>query len=217
MSTTLRPSHIAAIAMSALLALSAPAPIAAAAAQGADATPAPTFTSAMTAEDAIAAATVSDGVLRFDMAENGLLFKFDPDFLHDGMPANGSGFVTRGYLYPAGTLTESNGVLADGSPEFPDQVLGEWVCRGWFIGEGAHATTGAWNATTQFYNFGGEVGTALLVSDGYELADVGVTYTRPVTGGTGPFVGADGEVSQTLLGFNASMGVNVQFEIHVGS
>ena len=66
------------------------------------------------------------------------MIAFDQDNVHeDGMPANGNAFITRGYIYPAGTLTESNGTLEDGSPEFPDLVLGEWVCRGWFVGEGA--------------------------------------------------------------------------------
>ena len=212
MPATRRPGWIAAIVLPIVLVLSALVQAGGARAQDAAATPVPL--APVAADEAIAAATEAEGMLRFDMAENATQFIFDPDFVHDdGMPANGSGFVTRGYLYPAGTLGESNGVLADGSPEFPDQVLGEWTCRGWFIGEGAHTTTGPWNVTTQMYNFGGEAGAATLVSDGYELADVGVAFSRAVTGGSGPFSGATGEAQQTLLGFNATMGVNIQFEI----
>ena len=170
--------------------------------------------SAPSAADAIAAATVSNGVLRFDVAENMNNFAWDPDLTYDdGMPAYGNSFITRGYIYPAGTLSESNGVNADGSPEFPDQVLGEWVCRGWFVGEGARTASGPMVITTQLYNFGGELGTAMIVSDGYELADVGVEIARAITGGTGRFVGASGEARQTFLGFNASEGVNLQYEL----
>jgi hypothetical protein len=174
--------------------------------------------SSMSGEEAIAAAIGPDGVLRFEVAENATQWVVDPDRAHDdGLPANGAAFVTRGYLYPAGTLTDRNGALPDGSPEVPDLVLGEWVCRGWFVGEGAHATTGAIVVTSQLYSFGGTLGEALLVSDGYELIDIGVAIDRAITGGTGPFLGADGAATQTLLGFNATMGVNLTVAIELVS
>jgi hypothetical protein len=172
--------------------------------------------SSLSAEESISAATAADGVLRFDMAEDGTHFVFDPDLTDgDGLPGYGTSFVTHGYIYPAGTLSESNGVNADGSPEFPDQVLGEWVCRGWFVGEGMRTTTGAMVVTTQLYSFGDAPGEAMLSSDGYELADVGVEVARAITGGTGSFVGAGGEARQILLGFNATEGVNLQYEIEL--
>jgi hypothetical protein len=168
----------------------------------------------MSAADAVAAVTASDGVLRFDVAENATKFVFDPDLTHDdGLPAYGDTFVTQGYIYPAGTLDESNGVNPDGSPEFPDQVLGQWICRGVFIGDGAHTTSGAWVITTQTHNFGAVDGEATVVSDGAEVADLGVSVDRAVIGGTGPFVGAGGTATQSLLGFNVVEGVNLQFEI----
>jgi hypothetical protein len=174
--------------------------------------------SLLSAEDSIAAATAFDGVLRFDVAEDGTHFVFDPDLTDgDGMPGYGTSFVTHGYLYPAGTLSESNGVNADGSPEFPDQVLGEWICRGWFVGEGMRTTTGAMVVTSQLYSFGDTPGEAMLSSDGYELADVGVEVARAITGGTGSFVGAGGEARQILLGFNATEGVNLQYELELES
>jgi hypothetical protein len=179
-----------------------------------DATPA--AVASVSAEEAIAALTTEDGTLRFDVAEDMSQFAFDPDLTHDdGMPAHGASFITRGYIYPAGTLDGTNGVNADGSPEFPDQVLGQWVCRGWFVGEGAHTTTGAMVITTQLYTFGDELGQATLVSDGYELIDVGVEIERAITGGTGPFAGAGGEARQAFLGFNASEGVNLTYELEI--
>ncbi len=170
--------------------------------------------SALSAEDAIAAATTDDGALHFDVALDATHFAFDPDLVHDdGMPAYGTSFIIRGYIYPAGTLSEGHGVNPDGSPEFSEQVLGEWVCRGWFVGEGMQTTTGAWVVSTQLYSFGSEPGTAMLVSDGYELADVGVEFTRAITGGTGPFAGAGGEAHQTVLGLNGGGGLNLQFQL----
>ena len=172
--------------------------------------------SSLSAEGSIAAATASDGVIRFDVAEDGTHFVFDPDLTDgDGMPGYGTSFVTHGYLYPAGTLSESNGVNADGSPEFPDQVLGEWICRGWFVGEGMRTTTGAIVVTSQLYSFGDTPGEAMISSDGYELADIGVEIARAITGGTGTFVGAGGEARQILLGLNATEGVNLQYELEL--
>jgi hypothetical protein len=152
--------------------------------------------------------------LRFDVAEDMSRFVFDQSVaFEDGMPKHGSSFVTQGYLYEPGTLNGGNGVLADGSPEFPEKVIGEWTCRGWFVGEGAHAKTGPMVITTQLYNFGENLGDATLVSEGYELADVDVAIERAITGGTGPYGSARGELKQTFLGFNATEGVNLTIEV----
>lgn len=152
--------------------------------------------------------------ISFDVAENMNRFVFDKDVaFEDGMPSHGSSFVTQGYIYPKGTLQNGNGVLADGSPEFPDLVLGQWTCRGWFVGDGAHSTSGAWVITTQVYSFGEDLGAETLVSDGYEIADVGIVFRRAITGGTGEYAGAGGVADQVFLGFNASEGVNLTFDI----
>jgi hypothetical protein len=99
--------------------------------------------------------TGADGILRFDVAEDASRFVFAPQpFYEDGMPAYGNAFVTQGYIYPEGTLDGGNGALADGQAEFPELVLGEWTCRGWFVGDAAHATTGPMVITTQVYGFG---------------------------------------------------------------
>lgn len=154
--------------------------------------------------------------ITFEVAENGLRFLFDETPVHeDGMPAYGNPFVTEGYLYPAGTLNGSNGVLPDGSPEFPDKVIGTWICRGFMIGDGAHTTTGAWVTSTQTYNFGSGFGARTIVTDGYELADIGVPIARAITGGTGPYRAAQGEQTQTLLGFTEQMGVNLRVQLEI--
>ena len=155
--------------------------------------------------------------LTFDVAEDMTRFAFDPDltFEEDGMPAHGSSFVTQGYLYPEGTLEGTNGVNPDGSPEFPDKVIGSWTCYGTLIGEGAHTTSGAWVVSTQIYSFGDETGRNTIVTDGYELADIGVEVKRAITGGTDDYANARGEGRQELLGFNASGGVSISVELDV--
>jgi hypothetical protein len=216
MTTKLRATTIRRITGALFLALSMLVNVTAVSAQESNATPMPI--ASVSADEAISTLTAEDGVLRFDVAEDMTQFAFDPDLTHDdGMPAYGATFITSGYIYPAGTLDGSNGVNADGSPEFPDQVLGQWVCRGWFVGEGARTTTGAMVITSQIYNFGDSLGQATLTSDGYELADVGVEIERAITGGTGPFASAGGVARQTFLGFNASEGVSLQYELDIES
>lgn len=155
--------------------------------------------------------------LKFDAAEDMTRFAFDQTkTFDDGLPAHGSSFVTEGYIYEYGTLTESNGVLANGSPEFPDKVIGTWICKGWFVGDAAHATEGVWVVSTQIYNFGEAYGNTTLVTEGYESAAIDEAITRAITGGTGEYVGARGLANQTLLGFNkGTEGVNLRVEVEL--
>jgi hypothetical protein len=206
-----RPKFVAVVGLFMILGLMGTTLVPAGAARGETKPSAP-----QTAADAIAQVASDDGRLRFDVAEDMTRFVFDQAVTHeDGMPKHGTAFITQGYIYPAGTLTGANGVLADGSPEFPEKVLGEWTCRGYFVGEGAHAETGPMVISTQIYNFGPELGDAMLVSEGYELADVGVAIERAITGGTGPFALARGAGEQTFLGFNATEGVTLTLELAV--
>jgi len=155
-------------------------------------------------------------VIQFDVAEDMNRFIFDQDVVYeDGMPADGSSFITRGYLYEYGTLIDGSGVNPDGSPEFPDQVIGEWICQGTMINDAAHATTGVWVFSTQFFQIGNEPGAQTITTQGYELADIDVAVARAITGGTGEFSMARGESSQTFLGLNASEGVNLRVQLEV--
>jgi hypothetical protein len=151
--------------------------------------------------------TETEFPLRFQVAEDGTRFVFSQERLfEDGMPQ---------YLYPEGTLNGTNGVLADGSPEFPDQVIGEWTCYGWMIGDGGHTETGEWVVSTQIYKFNEANGGGILVTDGFELVDFDVPVARTITSGTGAFKGASGEQMQTLLGFTEQMGVNLTVELQL--
>ena len=154
--------------------------------------------------------------LTVDVAEAGTRFVFDeaPVF-DDGYPAYGNSFITEGYIYPAGTLGDSNGVLANGEPEFPDLVLGKWTCRGYFVGDGAHTATGPWVVTTQIFDLGDQPGEEMIITEGPEYADIGRIGVRAITGGTGRYSKARGQMAQTLIGFNESMGVNLQVSLDV--
>lgn len=155
-------------------------------------------------------------VVEFDISEDMTRFFFDKDYTHeDGLPARGSAFITQGYLYPAGTLNGSNGVLPDGSPEFPELVLGEWTCYGYYVGDGAHTTTGAMVITTQVFNIGDAIGGTTIVTSGYEVADLNVPVSRAITGGTGEYKNAHGETSQQMLGLNATQGVVLRATLNV--
>jgi hypothetical protein len=155
-------------------------------------------------------------VLRFDVAEDPTRFVFAPTPVDaDGLPAYGNYFITQGYLYPEGTLNGSDGVLSDGRPEFPDKVLGEWTCWGSHVGDGAKTKTGPIVVTTQLYRLGKQAGDRTVVTEGYELADVGVPVKRAITGGTGRFRSAGGEQVQRLLGFGASNGVKLRVTLRI--
>ena len=155
--------------------------------------------------------------IKFDVSEDMNRFIFDKDVVYeDGMPADGSSFITRGYLYQPGTLKgDGDGLNADGSPQYPDKVIGEWICQGYMINDAGHAKGGVWVFSTQFFQFGDKPGATTLVSQGYELADVGVAISRAITGGTGEYSDASGEGEQTMLGLNATEGVNLRVKLQV--
>jgi hypothetical protein len=162
------------------------------------------------------AAEANTKVIKFDVAENVTKFAFDEAPVHeDGLPAYGNPFITQGYIYPEGTLNGSNGVLPDGSPEFPEKVIGEWICRGWFIGDGAHTTSGPMVVTSQIYQLGGDYGDVTINSGGYESLEINKEIKRAITGGTGQYQLARGEVTQEFLGFTEQMGVNLRFTLEV--
>lgn len=173
---------------------------------------------AIAATSGLASAQNSLENLYYDVAEDGIRFVFDDaPLLENGFPAYGNSFVTIGYLYNWGKLSvngsgEVNGVNANGSPQFPNDVKGLWHCRGWFIGDGADTLTGAWTLTHQLYQINGK---GEIATDGVELVDIGVQGTRAITGGTDRYKRASGEQKQTLLGFNQTGGVGLRVHLRV--
>lgn len=161
----------------------------------------------------IAAPAMSDDApKKFDVAEDLSRFIFAQAPQHgDGMPAFGNAFVTQGYIYPAGTLDGGvEGTNPDGSPVWPEKVLGTWTCDGYFVGDGGHTTTGNMVITRQIFQFKDG---SIVVTHGPELADVHVAIDRPITGATGKYLNAGDVMEQTLLGMSNGYGVRLQFEI----
>ncbi len=166
------------------------------------------------ASDRVGAATQS--TLRFDVAENPKKFVFSKEHVDgQGLPAYGNYFVTQGYLYPEGTLNGNDGVKADGSPLFPNKVVGEWTCYGSHVGKGAVTKKGPWVVTTQMFQLGPKFGKTTIVTSGYEIPNQGVNITRAVIGGTGKYATSRGEQHQQLLGFGKTQGVKLRVQIDV--
>ena len=154
--------------------------------------------------------------IEIEVSEDMYAFVFDESQVHeDGMPAYGSAFVTQGYIYPAGTLDGSNGVLEDGSAEFPDDVIGTWTCYGFMIGDGAYTETGAWVVSTQVLEFDESYDNSTIITQGMELSDLNVEVLRAITGGTGMFKGISGQAVQAMTGFNAGEGVVLSIELQL--
>jgi hypothetical protein len=180
--------------------------------------------SAATAAEVGAPKAQKPRVLKFDVSELATRFVFDETPLDgNGNPAYGGEFVTEGVIYEPGTLNGDNGVVAvfdpvtgkliSAEPEFPDKVIGRWTCRGWHVGEGAATVTGPWVVTHQLFQFGDTPGEETFTTDGHELVDLNVAIKRAITGGTGPYRRMRGEAVQTMIGFNASRGVNLRLQI----
>ena len=140
-----------------------------------------------------------------EVCENGSRFISDGDpVFEDGLPAYGNEFITEGYIYPVGTLVVGESCINDdGTPKYPEKILGTWTCRGWHVGNGARTETGPMVITTQNFDFGDVPGQKMVVTDGFELADFNVPVTRPIVGSTGLFDNkARGESIQTLFDFS---------------
>lgn len=160
----------------------------------------------------LATPAAADPLRAFDVAEDMSRFVFAAAPVHDdGMPDFGNFFVTQGYIYPSGTLDGGiEGTNADGSPAFPELVLGTWTCDGVFVGKGMYTETGTILISRQVFQFAnGDI----LVSQGPEIVDAGVAIDRPITGATGEYTDISDSIQQVMLGMSDGYGVRLQFEI----
>ena len=121
-------------------------------------------------------------------------------------PKFGDYFMQEGLMYKPGTLAKNCaagarcGLNPDGSPQFPDAVIGKWTCYGSFVGNGAATAKGTWVYTTQVYEFNAEKleqdvfapGEHAIVSLGPERNDLNVPWARAVSGGYGKYRSAAG-------------------------
>jgi hypothetical protein len=91
-------------------------------------------------------------------------------------------------------------------------VLGQWLCYGWYLGADDHVGAAPW-VSSHLFNFGEAWGEATLVTEGFDIDDMAVPMTRAVAGGSGPYADARGTQIETNLGFNATDGLNIRFEV----
>lgn len=161
-------------------------------------------------------------VRHFDVAEDHTRFSFDeaPVF-EDGMPKAGNAFATHGYIYEEGFFDMyDEGVDEQGQPIRPDQVIGEWTCRGYFVGDGANTKTGPWVISTQTFDFYDKpgyhenqdrtFGKSMVTTEGYELVDTNRIVVRAITGGTGPYSTIKGEHRQSSFGMGRFTGIKAR-------
>ena len=114
-----------------------------------------------------------------------------------------SPFFVHGVIYKGGSLAAGDGF----DPRNAAPGIGVWLCHG-FLLMGGDIPLPDVDASQEHVL--GEVGPdsfgrAALHSSGFEPHSVGVTAPRSVTGGTGPFAGARGVVTETLIGRNVTV------------
>jgi hypothetical protein len=142
-------------------------------------------------------------VYTVDVAED--MEQFIPTFVRPGdtQPEPGSFFVTRGRVFPEGTIQ------GDGSDFDPNRFghIGVWICRGTHLVSASEIPDAPWwVSSTQLFVLGRQ-GKEMLTTEGIEGKG---TIRRVMTGGAGNYAGWTGEVFQTFLGFNATGGVNLR-------
>ena len=153
----------------------------------------------------------------YDVVVEGATLVSNGPFADDGFNLlPGAPFVVFGWIYPGFTLINMGpseigdfpyGVNEDGSPEFPELVIGRWACYGW-----AHFKS----LTTQIFDLDvndDSPGNQIILTHGMEPYSA-AGMTRAVIGGTGDYNYYRGETFSIVLtaGTNASGGLNF---IHV--
>lgn len=153
-----------------------------------------------------------------DVAEDPSRFVFDGDHLIeggdlDGLPAYGDGFVTQGWIFKGGTLSEGDpGVECEFNEEgLPTacvplyEPIGIWTCYGYHVGEGAATTSGYVVVTNQVFDFGDGDGSQSIMTSGLESIAPGEVTYRAIAGGTGSFSRARGQQTQTSYGLHSEL------------
>ena len=133
-------------------------------------------------------------------------------FDDDGRPLKAGGFVVQGFIYPEGTyeaMGTNSGVTETGEPEFPDLVIGSWICRGTYLKNLSDPTPTPVSLTIQDFDLTlSDPGAKQIITEGFEL----FFTQRAVIGGTGIYRFARGQVNQTIVGFNASGAPNFSMD-----
>ncbi|MFK7771214.1 MAG: lectin-like protein [Saprospiraceae bacterium] len=157
--------------------------------------------------------------IKLDVCHNYFTYVADGPTDANGYSLRGGNFHLQGYIYPDGTFDthgEGSGILANGDPEFPDEVIGTWFCSGWYIVDEGTASTGAWVVSSQLFKVNHPTyGEFELTSEGEELYDFKVPFYRAVVGATGSLKKYKGQMLQENLAGNASGFANVGFVLEL--
>lgn len=157
--------------------------------------------------------------IKLDVCHNYFTYVADGPTDANGYSLRGANFHLQGYVYPDGTFDthgEDSGILANGDPEFPNEVIGTWYCSGWYLMDEAATTTGAWVYSTQLFKVNHPMyGEMQLTSEGTELYDFNVPFYRAVVGATGALKNYKGQMLQENLAGNASGFANVGFVLEM--
>lgn len=125
----------------------------------------------------------------------------------------GDTFIVEGKIYPAGTIEPGGSLEAPGpfDPTSAQGSIGTWVLRGTFNRDFAEILAGESPfvfGTEYFYFDDGRV----LVSEG---GHGGPPQLRTIIGGAGSLSGAAGDVTEELMGVNATGLFNQHFTFRI--
>ena len=173
---------------------------------------------AMTGLSKVTSKAQGDATLELNVSVNANSFVFQGPTHADGSPAFGATFLVEGVIYPENTFDDrgmQSGLFASGAAEFPELVLGKWLCYGTFVSDGAHTAEGQPDvSTTQVFDFDPEnPGNSTLLTHGYEVVGFNNPFKRALQGGTGIYSAFRGQMFQTILSTNGTGAGNVRFEI----
>jgi Secretion system C-terminal sorting domain len=138
------------------------------------------------------------------------------DSTNTNNPAEGSDFVIQGPIYRAGTFSlngNDSGLLDGGDSEFPNQKIGHYISRGWFI-QDPQDTDGILALTKQVFFIDTEyqgLQPFQLVVSGKEPAALNDPITRAIIGATDELMTFRGQAIQENVGINTTDGFNTTF------
>jgi hypothetical protein len=122
-------------------------------------------------------------------------------------------FAVEGWIYPEFTIR------GEGFRPVQQGSIGRWFCRGWFVNSveriEPHVSTSVdlvFGTITEDQVVPPDL-IALQGPEGTERKDLFIL--RPVTGGTGKYLGAAGQIKQRYLGLNTTDSPSWRYEIDI--
>jgi hypothetical protein len=151
--------------------------------------------------------------LTFDVSCNGQSFGLNGDLNEEQTAfAWGTVFIVTGYVYPPGTFASAGedgfngGILPDGSPEFPELVIGSWTCYGMLYPDLAREGQPS-AVSTQVFDLNLQTpGIDIINTGGFEVNSP--VYNRTSVSASGRYKNRQGAMTVTVVGYNPSFAPN---------